>query len=166
MRVPFPLTLGIVAIAGCATVTGPPARDAVDNFRIVLDRPEYTQDEASDFGIHATVTNTSSDHDFYARVGDAFNSALEQPTIFAARGTHAVIERRVSDLVWENANAGVLIEGSRFVMLRAGESYRLMGSIAPDAPGTYRIRLEYSARNDDPSPTPPFHEYSATFRVR
>ena len=99
-------------------------------------------------------------------MGDGFNSALEQPTIFAARGTHAVIERRVSGLVWENANAGVLIEGSRFVVLSAGKSYRLKGSIAPDAPGTYRIRLEYSARNNDPAPTLPFHDYSVTFLVR
>lgn len=166
MRVPFLLTLGIVGVASCTTVTGPPARDAVNNFRIVLDRPEYTQSEASEWGIKATVTNTSRDQDFYANVGDGFNSALDQPTIFAALGTHAVIERRVSAWVWKNANAGALIEGSRFVVLSAGKSYRLEGAIAPHAPGTYRIRLDYSAHNNDPSPTMPFHDYSATFLVR
>jgi hypothetical protein len=165
VRMPFLLTLGIVGAASCTTVTGPPARDAVHNFRIVLDQPVYTQGEASEFGIKATVTNTSRDRDFYANVGDGFNAALEQPTIYAARGTHAVIERRVSAVVWKNANAGILDEGSRFVVLRAGSSYRLAGSIAPDAPGTYRIRLDYFARNNDPSATP-FHDYSATFRVR
>jgi hypothetical protein len=60
----------------------------------------------------------------------------------------------------------MLIEGSRFVVLSAGKSYRLVGSIAPNAPGTYRIRLDYSARNNDPSAALPFHDYSATFRVR
>jgi hypothetical protein len=165
MRVPFLLTLGLVGFASCTNVTAPPIQEAVGNFRIVVDRPEYTQGEASNFGIQATVTNTSSDQNFYANVGDGFNSALEQSTIFAAVGTQAVIERRVAGLVWENANAGLLIEGSRVVVLSAGRSYRLVGSIAPNTPGTYRIRLDYSARMNDPSATL-FHDYSASFLVR
>jgi hypothetical protein len=165
MRVPFLLTLGLVGFASCTTVTAPPVHDAANNFRIVLDRPEYTQGEASNFGIQATVTNTSSDQDFYANVGDGFNSALEQSTIFAALGTQAVIERRVAGFEWENANVGQLIEGSRFVVLSAGRNYRLVGSIAPNRPGTYRIRLDYSARLNDPASTL-FHDYSAAFLVR
>jgi hypothetical protein len=165
MRVTFLLTLGLVGFASCTTVTAPPVQDAVSNFRIVLDHPEYTPAEASNFGIQATVTNTSSDQDFYANVGDGFNSALEQSTIFAALGTQAVIERRVAGFVWENANTGLLIEGSRFVVLSAGRSYRLIGSIAPNSPGTYRIRLDYSTRMNDPSSTL-FHDYSAAFLVR
>jgi hypothetical protein len=165
MRVLFLLTLGLVGFAGCTNATAPQVRDAVSNFRIVLDRPEYTPAEASNFGIQATVTNTSSDQNFYANVGDGFNSALEQSTIFAALGTQAVIERRVAGLVWENANAGLLIEGSRVVVLSAGRSYRLVGSIAPNTPGTYRIRLDYSTGMNDPSSTL-LHEYSAAFLVR
>ena len=98
-------------------------------------------------------------------MGDGFNNALEPPTIFAARGTRAVIERRVSASVWEDANVGALIEGSRFVVLSAGRICRLVGSNAPAAPGTCRIRLDYYTRIDDPSATP-LQDYSATFRVR
>jgi hypothetical protein len=162
VRVPFLPILVILGVAGCTKVLGPPDR----NFRIVPDRTEYSQAEAGELGINATVTNTSKDRNFYARVGDGFNSALDQPTIYAARGTHAVIERLVTASAWESATAGVLIEGSRFVVLSAGKSYRLQGSIMPDKPGTYRIRLDYSTTNDDPSATMPFHDYSATFRVR
>ena len=68
--------------------------------------------------------------------------------------------------VWANANVSQLIERSRFVVLSPGKGYAVQGTIAPDSPGTYRIRLDYSAPNDDPSPTLPFHDYSATFEVR
>lgn len=165
MRILFLLTLGLVGFAGCSTATAPQVDDEAANFRIELDRPEYTQEELREFGIQATVTNTSSDQDFFANVGDGYNSALDQPTIYAALGTQAVIERRVSAFKWENATVGIMIEGSRIVVLSAGSSYRLMGSIAPNAPGTYRIRLDYSASNNDPSSTV-FNDYSATFRVR
>ena len=50
-------------------------------------------------------------------------------------------------------------------MLSAGGSYRLLGTIRPNSPGTYRIRLDYFTRMDDPS-APSFSEYSATFVVR
>jgi len=162
VRIPFLLILGILAVAGCTRVTRPPD----SNFRIVPDQREFSQAEVSERGIHATVTNTSKDRNFYANVGDGFNSALDQPTIYAAEGTHAVIERLVTASEWESATAGVLIEGSRFVVLSAGKGYRLQGFITPVEPGTYRIRLDYSATYDDPSATMPFHEYSATFRVR
>jgi hypothetical protein len=69
VRVPFLLTLGIVGVASWTTLTGPPVPDAANNFRIVVDQVDYTQDEASQFGIKATVTNTSRDRDFYANVG-------------------------------------------------------------------------------------------------
>ena len=162
MRFVLLLALGLVSFASCKTATAP---DTTSNFDIVLDRREYTQIGVVSLGIQATVTNTSNDRDFYANVGDGFNSALEQPTIFAALGTQAVIERRVSGLKWENANTGQLIEGSRFVVLRPGSTYRLVGSIAPISPGTYRIRLDYSAANNDPS-SPLLHDYSAAFVVR
>ena len=161
MRALLLLTLGIVGLASCTTVTEPPARDLVDNFRIVVDPAERVETGA--LRISATVTNTSKDLDFYANVGDGYNSELEQPTIFAAMGTQAIIERRVFVQVWEPVDASPLIEGSRVVRLSAGSSYRLVGFVPAGEPGTYRIRLDYSDRNDASAPT--FHEYSATFRV-
>jgi hypothetical protein len=150
---------------GCATVTDPPSGTGEGKFEIALAQPEFTQREAAEFGIRATVRNLSG-QDFFARVGDAFNAALEQQSIFAGVGTHAVIERRVSDSQWQNANTGVLVEGSRFVVMRAGKSYQLTGSIAPNSPGTYRIRLDYTSLNDDPAAVLPFRDYSPTFLVR
>ena len=162
MRVTILLALAILGVAGCRTLTGP----AGQHFDIVLDQREYTQREGSQLEIGATVTNATASRDFYSNVGDAYNAAIEQPTIYAAKGTHAVIERRVSASEWENANTDVLSEGSRFVILRAGKSYRLTGSIAPNAPGLYRIRLDHSAINNDPAVPLPFRDYSVTFRVR
>jgi len=165
MRVSILLILAAIGVAGCRPATAPSTAGDAANFRIVLDKPEFTQREASEYGIVGTVTN-QSDRDFYLNAGDAYNGALEQDEIFAVLGTDAVIERRVSVSRWRDASAGGLIEGFRFVVLKAGTSYRLTGTIAPNAPGTYRIRLNYSGRNEDPSPTLPFHDYSATFIVR
>lgn len=167
MRVAVLLTIGIAGIAGCTTATAPrnlDTNDAAHNFRIVLDQSEYRRSADERLLIAATVTNSSPDVDFYANVGDGFNAALEQSNIFAARGTHAWIERRTADAGWQDATTSVLIEGSRVVVLRAGQSYRLVGDIAP-IQGIYRIRLDYSPV-DDSSPPPPLHDYSATFRVR
>jgi hypothetical protein len=165
MRHYFLLVLSSVLIAQCNNVTAPLPSGAAANFTIVLVKSDYSQDEASTWGIRATVTNTSKDANFFANVGDGFNSALDQPVIFAAMGTHAIIERQVSGTKWTNANAGALIEGSRFVRLSAGKSYDLEGSIAPKSPGTYRVRLDYFTRDDDPTETP-HHAYSTMFSVR
>ena len=106
MRAITLLILGVVAFTGCKDTTAPTPGDEAGNFRIVLDRPAYTQADLASSGIRATVTNASKDRDYYANVGDGFNSALEQPTIFAALGTQAVIERLDSGMVWKNANSG------------------------------------------------------------
>lgn len=175
MRRSFWWVLAILGISGCSDVTAPPAPealrgpapvDAANNIRIVPDKSVFSQAEASGgFGIMATVTNASN-VDFYARVGDGFNSALDQPTLYAALGAHAVIERLLPGSTWEGANTAVLIEGTGFVVLKAGKSYRLNGTIAPKSPGVYRIRLDYSDHNHDESAPQPFHDYSALFRVR
>ena len=186
MRLIILLAVGMAAwAASCAVTTSPPA-GREDNaptvaIRIVVHQSVYTPDDASQAGIKATVTNASA-RNFYARVGDRMNGALDQPNIWAAVGTHAVIERLTSSgssvpgwpgsspgpsqQVWVDANAALLIEGSRYVVLSSGKSYELTGTIAPHSPGTYRIRLDYSPTNNDASPTLPFHEYSATFEVR
>lgn len=167
MRPSIPAVLLAVVLAasgaGCRSVTDPSQR-AFGFFRIDPAQPEFTAEEASGIGIRATVTNRSQSRDFYANVGDAFNNAPEPTHIYAAVGTNAVIERRRSDARWEDANFGALFEGSRVIVLRGGRSYDLVGQIAPNSPGTYRIRLDYSAQSDPK--TTPLHDYSAAFQVR
>ena len=165
MRVYVLLVLSSVLIAQCNNVTAPLSSGTAASFTIVVAKPEFTQDEASSSGIRATVTNTSKEQNFFSNVGDGYNAALDQPRIFAVVGTHAVIERQGVGMKWSDANVGFLIEGSRFVMLSAGKSYDLEGTIAPKSPGTYRIRLDYFTRNDDQTEKPR-HAYSTTFRVR
>ena len=111
MRISFLVILASAMVAQCTSVTAPPPSGTAANFTIVLVKSDYSQDEASTWGIRATVTNTSKDANFFANVGDRYNDALDQPVIFAAMGTHAIIERQVSGTKRTNANAGALIEG-------------------------------------------------------
>ena len=165
MRLYLSFVLASVFVAQCNNPIAPVPFGTVSSFTIVVAKPEFTQDEASTWGIRATVSNTSKDQSFFANVGDGFNSAIDQPEIFAAVGTHAVIERQGAGMKWSEANVGVLDEGTRFVVLSAGKSYDLEGTIAPKSPGTYRIRLDYFTRDNDPNEKPR-HAYSATFRVK
>ena len=160
-RAPLLLALMLLGVSGCQyafflSTTG----DAGYNFRLVIVDVQTT---GSLVDVEAAVTSTSR-QDFYANVGDAFNAAAEQPRIFAAAGTHAVFERRVSRTTWETVSALPLDEGSRFVVLKGGGKYTLIGDMAR-VPGTYRIRLDYFTSDTDPKATP-LHDYSTTFAVR
>ena len=157
--------LALVLAAACGTIIEPTTEVGDANFEITVNPADIEHVQGSNtVSVRATVKNVST-RDFYANVGDGFNSAPEQDPIFAALGTHAVIERLHGADTWASAAAGVLVEGSRFVVLRAGKSYTLHSSV--DAlPGTYRIRFSYSDRNNDESASLPFQDYSATFTVQ
>ena len=159
-------SLALVVLAGCSSsVNAPPAPPAgTGAFRIESERSEYVQSGGATLYVQATVTNTSAGQDFYSNVGDGFDAALEQSILFAANGTQAVLERR-GLMGWVSAPYGQMIEGSRFVILRAGGAYRLDAFVAPSSPGVYRIRLDYVTRLDDPAETPS-SDYSNTFVVR
>ena len=174
MRASLWIALTMVAMAACSTATDPPATEprvdtpvdespappADHNFDIAIERVQTVSGMTH---VVARVTSTST-QDFYANVGDGFNGRLEQSMIFAAVGTHAVIERRVSGSVWESAATGQLVEGSRFVLLKAGGDYTLLGDMK-HVPGVYRIRLDYFTRSNDPT-AEPLHDYSPTFVVQ
>ena len=161
MRAPLLLALMILGVSGCQYAFMLTTTDMAGyNFRLVVVDVQTT---GSGVDVVAAVTSTSR-QDFYANVGDAIDAAAEQPRIFAAAGTHAVIERRVSSTAWETVNARPLDEGSRFVVLKGGAKYTLVGDMAR-VPGTYRIRLDYFTRDNDPKATP-LHDYSTTFAVR
>lgn len=160
------LIVVLASVLGCTSVTGPLVRDESDPFRgpfRIVVREDGIVRTDSGISIVATVTNTSRSRDFYARVGDGTNAAPEQAQIYAAVGTDAEIERRVSFTTWTNATSTIPFEGSNVVVLRAGKSYRLSGMIRGDSPGPHRIRLSVFTRED--RTTIPLHAVSAAFVV-
>lgn len=162
MRASF-LILVTLALAGCSKTTRPSAQDAA-GLRVAFDH--YTTSKNGYVEITATVTNTSANQDFFAKVGDLMDGAPEHSTIFAAPGADAVIERHVDGFRWEDADMALLYKGTRVVVLKAGKTYRLWGGLRPgDLSGDYRIRVDYVALPGDPS-VKPSHAYSDWFMVR
>jgi hypothetical protein len=165
MRLYMMLILSSVLVAQCNPVTGPLSSGTAANITIAVHEPVPALEQAGTWIVQATVTNSSADQSFFSNVGDGYNSALDQPRIYAALGTHAFIERHIAGMKWADANTAILIEGSRFVVLGAGKTYELEGAIKPTSPGTYRVRLDYFTRNNDPTEKAR-QAYSATFQVK
>ena len=160
-----------LGLAGCgddvsASIAAPAPADPGGAFQITPAKTTYTWEELAftGTGLVATVKNRSGT-DWYANVGDAFNGALEQPQISIANGTDAALELRGSDGSWSALDAGVLVEGSRFVVLRAGKQYELRGNFSgARRTGTARVRFRYWPSAS--ATGTPVVEYSASFTVR
>ncbi|MGQ0767365.1 MAG: hypothetical protein ACT4OZ_17080 [Gemmatimonadota bacterium] len=147
----------------CGTVLDPPAGTGSGHFTIVVDPRGFESRGLTQVGLRATVDNVS-ERDFYARVGDGFNVAPEQENVYAALGTSAAVER-FDGARWVDATSSVLIEGSRYVVLRKGRRYTLTSTTGAQ-PGVYRIRFGYSAVNNDSSRPLPLVDFSPSFRIR
>lgn len=92
--------------------------------------------------VTATVTNTGS-APVYARLGDAFNAAVEQETIFAAEASDGRVERLAGD-TWLTLPGAHLVEGFKTVVLMPGRSYALHAPIpAPRVTGNARIHITW-----------------------
>jgi hypothetical protein len=150
------------------SVTG--YENAAGILEISAQKVEYTwgsEDLGASRQIEATVFN-HSDRAYYARLGDGFNSSLDQEILFVAEGTGGFIERNKSDDSWRAMPRGMLIEGTRFVALRPQKSYRLLaylGSWQGNETGQFRIKIEYFDRNDPPPGTAPKVDYSHAFTI-
>lgn len=132
---------------------------------IALRKTSYGWEESSfnGDGVLATITNPGL-RDYYSRIGDGFNSAVEQSPVFIALGTDAAIERLNTDGTWSVMPTGVLVEGTKVVKLKAGGSYELRGNLSePRQVGTMRIRLRYFTTTD--ATGTPMTDYSPTFIV-
>jgi hypothetical protein len=153
-------------LTGCGSATEvSPDLNLLGNasLEITVDPSDVQRGEGNYLQVRATVRNTSS-RDVYANVGDAFNGSLEQETIFAALGTHATLEKHQGGDAWASATVGVLVEGSKFVVLKAGRSYTLHAT-ANFGSGTYRIGVFYSDLNNDTSSPLPYRDYSSAFTI-
>lgn len=114
-------------------------------------------------GVIATISNPTG-RAYYARIGDAFNSAAEQSPVFIALGTDAAIEKQDTNGTWTVMPTGVLVEGSKVVTIKAGGSYELRGNLSePRQVGTMRIRLRYFTTTDATGTA--MVDYSPTFIV-
>jgi hypothetical protein len=115
-------------------------------------------------GLEATLRNTTS-QTFYANVGDAFNSAEEQDPLITTSGSDAVVEGKNSYDVWAPLDQGVMIEGTKYVVIKPGKTYRLTSLInAPSFRGQARIRVRYSTT---PNGTGTIAvDYSNVFEIR
>src|SRR5262245_1109267 len=126
----------IVLVAGlisCSRATDPVApigaapQETGDGFLTVrtekVEYPMPTDPNGGEFT--ATVTNTT-DRLFHARLGDAFNAAVEQSELSAAVGSHGFLEQW-DPPSWQSLPRPYLIEGVRVVELRPHSTYRLRG---------------------------------------
>jgi len=115
--------------------------------------------------ITATVTNTGT-VPVYARLGDAFNAAEEQETLFAAASSDGRVERQAGD-TWLTLPGSYLVEGFKTVVLMPGRSYTLHAPIpGPQVTGIARIRITWFEDADDVGTATPHEDVSNIFEIR
>ncbi len=115
-------------------------------------------------GFEATIRNTSQVAVF-ANVGDAFNSAIEQDPLYTSSGSDAIVEAESNPGTWSSVTTSVMIEGTRYVTLIPGKTYRLISMSDVGAfRGQARIRVQYHTNSDGSGTT--FVDYSNTFEIR
>ncbi|MGQ0647292.1 MAG: hypothetical protein ACT4P7_06945 [Gemmatimonadaceae bacterium] len=170
---PTLLVVLAAALIGCGTsqpsaptdLAGPNV--ASNALTITTSKTTYGWDEVSfgGLGVVATVVNPNG-RDYFANVGDAFNGAMEQSPLFIALGTDAAIERLEDGGTWSAMPTGILVEGSKVVVLRAGRGYELRGNLSePRRVGTMRVRLRYYTTASSAGQQA-MVDYSAPFTVR
>ena len=140
------------------------------NLSIRTQKSEYTwgpYDLGSSRQIEAIFLNNSKET-YYARLGDRFNSDIDQADLFVAEGSNGFIEKFELDGSWRFMPRGVLIEGTRFVELRPEKSYRLFTYLPwqEKETGNFRIKLEYYHQIDPPPDANPLIDYSNIFSIK
>jgi hypothetical protein len=144
-----PLILATILSAGLAGCSSTAATDAAfDNqatatVRVTVEKTSYTRDELT-AGVRGKIIN-DSDRTVYARLGDAFNSAVEQDPVYIATGSDGALERSGGSN-WTTVETAVLVEGVKVIELRAGREYAFIAPTSTSTQaGTYRISVTYRA---------------------
>lgn len=117
--------------------------------------------------IRASLTNTS-DQTWYATLGDRFAAGLDQGQLFIAEGSSGYLEHAVPGPTWRPMARGYLVEGVRMVALRPGTMYVLeavLSGLAP-ATGTFRLRVDYYPKPEEPPGGVPLTDYSNLFDIQ
>lgn len=115
-------------------------------------------------GLQATLHNTSS-QTFYAKIGDAFNSADEQDPLATSQGSDGVVEGKGAMSSWFPLTQGVMVEGTKYIALKPGKTYQLVSLVAESGyRGQARIRVRYS---DAPNANGMIYfDYSNAFEIK
>ena len=133
---------------------------------ITAEKSVYTRAEveiATGTGIRATLVG-SPERPYYARLGDAFNSAIEQNPLYVAEGSDGMLERQVGG-AWVKVEGPILIEGVREVVLQVGKTYTVFAHQPQTAqPGTYRISI--AVRDKQAGSSQSDRIVSPTFEIR
>lgn len=100
--------------------------------------------------VSGIVTNTTQDT-FYANLGDAYNSSMDHNNLLFAHKTDGYFEYNTYDNQWENAEQGMLIEGSKVIRILPEVQYTIqaMAIIDTDKIGKYRLRIQYYKSNSE-----------------
>ncbi len=100
--------------------------------------------------VSGTITNTTQDT-FYANLGDAYNSSIDQDNLLFAYKTDGYFEYNIHGTNWENVEQGVLIERSKVIRLLPETHYTIqaMAVIDTDKTGKHRLRIHYYRRNSE-----------------
>ncbi|MCH7860046.1 MAG: hypothetical protein IID14_10190 [Candidatus Marinimicrobia bacterium] len=117
--------------------------------------------------IRTTLTNKSN-NTYYSKLGDFFNSSIEQTYLAAAEGSDGYLEKRVSTNDWESMPRGLLSEGVRYVVLHPSQEYYLdvmLRFVENGLTGEFRIRVDYYEQLDSPSEVVPYLDYSHSFTI-
>jgi hypothetical protein len=162
------IPLATLAIA-CGTTVDPPLGllDGQGTLTIQTEKTSYEWEDLSfgGAGIVATVTNTGTSP-VYARLGDAFNSAEEQDTLFAVTNSDGRVERQMGDS-WLVMPGGLLVEGFKTVVLKPGTSYTLRAHLeGTRVTGTARIRVTWFASAAEVGQGTAHDDTSNTFVIR
>ena len=143
----------------------PTSPDLSATLQITTEKSSYTRSEipASSTGIRGTITN-AGDRTVFARMGDAFNGAVEQNPVYVANGSDGALEHSEGSN-WVTVEGATLVEGVKEIELRAGKSYSFIAHGSPSAPaGTYRITVSY--RTSAGASQPAGRASSASFEIR
>ena len=163
------LLFAVAAMAACDSATDtPPLTNEItaSSVFVTVDKATYTWEEASTQAIRGKIQNVS-ESPVYSRIGDAFNSSLEQDPLLIAHGSDGSVERRTEQNGWDRVETAVAIEGTRFVLLRPGQEYHFIAPVAgTPRSGTYRISVAYRSTMNDEEPATITIGSSLGFEIR
>ncbi len=112
----------------------------------------------------ARRSSTGTDRTLTSTLGDRFNSATEQATLFIALGSNGAVEWLDPGGAWRASGLAHLVEGVKEVRLRPSGNYTLTALLRePRRRGIYRLRVDYY---EVPNGTVRHSNYSANFEIR
>jgi len=117
------------------------------DLKITTEKNEYIygEDYKDWLSINGTLVNNSQDT-FYSKLGDGFNSNLNQDQLFVAEGSDAYFETYDSVYsTWTNIPRGLLSEGTKVISILPTNTYKFTSHSRFDSTthGMFRFLFKY-----------------------